>query len=59
MMRNALGWAVCVGLLVAGAATAADKVDPGKSEYDVNCAVCHGLTGKGDGPYKLSLSKAP
>ena len=23
----------------------------GKREYDVNCAVCHGAQGKGDGPY--------
>jgi mono/diheme cytochrome c family protein len=30
---------------------AADKVDFGKHEYDSNCAICHGLTGKGDGPY--------
>jgi mono/diheme cytochrome c family protein len=26
------------------------KMDPGKREYDSNCAVCHGLKGKGDGP---------
>lgn len=25
--------------------------DLGKREYDNNCAVCHGMTGKGDGPY--------
>ena len=25
--------------------------DIGKREYDNNCAVCHGVTGKGDGPY--------
>ncbi|HUL97276.1 MAG TPA: c-type cytochrome [Usitatibacter sp.] len=28
------------------------KVDLGKQEYNSRCAVCHGLTGKGDGPYK-------
>ncbi|MFA5924450.1 MAG: cytochrome c [Methylococcaceae bacterium] len=34
-------------------ALAADKLDIGKSEYDAACAVCHGLTGKGDdGPLK-------
>ena len=26
------------------------KVDLGKREYEANCAQCHGLTGKGDGP---------
>lgn len=25
-------------------------VDLGKIEYEANCATCHGLTGKGDGP---------
>jgi mono/diheme cytochrome c family protein len=28
-----------------------EKKDLGKREYDGNCAVCHGKTGKGDGPY--------
>ncbi len=27
------------------------KFDFGKREYDSKCAVCHGSTGKGDGPY--------
>jgi len=35
----------------ATAAVAADKlIDVGKSEYDAACSVCHGATGKGDGP---------
>ncbi|MGZ5074551.1 MAG: c-type cytochrome, partial [Usitatibacter sp.] len=28
------------------------KVDVGKREYDSKCAVCHGVKGKGDGPYQ-------
>lgn len=37
-------------------ALAADKVDVGKMEYNAACAVCHGLTGKGDdGPLKSLL----
>ena len=37
-------------LLIAGPlACAADDI--GKREYDNNCAVCHGISGKGDGPY--------
>ncbi|HVO88162.1 MAG TPA: cytochrome c [Casimicrobiaceae bacterium] len=60
MKRNALAWTLCAGTLVAaGAATAAEKVDVGKSEYDVSCAVCHGISGDGNGPYKPSLAKAP
>ena len=31
--------------------SAAQSVDVGKYEYDRHCAVCHGLSGKGDGPY--------
>jgi mono/diheme cytochrome c family protein len=27
------------------------EVDLGKNEFEVNCAVCHGLRGGGDGPY--------
>jgi mono/diheme cytochrome c family protein len=29
----------------------ADKLDFGKHEFDMYCAVCHGPGGKGDGPY--------
>jgi hypothetical protein len=29
----------------------AQSVDVGKFEYETHCAVCHGLGGKGDGPY--------
>ena len=43
-----------------GAAYAQDKkFDFGKREYDSNCANCHGLKGKGDGPYKPFLTKSP
>ena len=61
MKRRAAWWVLGAGVLMAttGAVVAAEKVDMGKSEYDVSCAVCHGLTGKGDGPYKSSLTKAP
>lgn len=44
----ALGMAVAVLTPVAGAA---DKPGLGQREYVANCAVCHGITGKGDGPY--------
>jgi len=43
-------------LLIAAAALSplsavAAKTDFGKYEYDSHCAVCHGASGKGDGPY--------
>lgn len=39
-------------LLVAGTVLAQQpKGDLGKKEYALHCAVCHGLTGKGDGSY--------
>ena len=46
--------AALVGALGAGqpwVAFGQQNVDMGKREYDANCAVCHGTTGKGDGPY--------
>jgi len=33
--------------------------DVGRIEYESNCAVCHGLEGKGDGPYRPFLTKTP
>ena len=60
MKRNAWKLALLAAVGVStGAALAADKVDPGKSEYDASCAVCHGVAGKGDGPYKGALTRAP
>ncbi len=33
------------------AAAQQQRTDVGRWEYDTHCAVCHGLKGKGDGPY--------
>ncbi len=47
-----------IGVMLIGisANVQADKLDIGKREYDSACAVCHGLTGKGDdGPLKSLL----
>lgn len=35
------------------------KTDFGKREYNANCANCHGLDGKGSGPYSDLLKKSP
>jgi mono/diheme cytochrome c family protein len=38
-----------------GYALAGGDVEMGKKEYDAKCAVCHGISGKGDGPYVNQL----
>lgn len=48
--------AVLIG--ASGLASAADKVDLGKTEYQANCAVCHGPQGKGGGAF-LELLNTP
>lgn len=52
----------CACLMLSAAALAqgtSQRVDFGKREYDSNCAVCHGTTGKGDGPIVELLTKSP
>lgn len=45
--------------VVSFAAEKDDKVDRGKREYVNNCAICHGVAAKGDGPYREFISKIP
>ncbi|HJV75989.1 MAG TPA: c-type cytochrome [Noviherbaspirillum sp.] len=56
--------------LVAGLASAAfivsafaqpkpDRADFGKREFESNCASCHGVNGKGNGPITDLLKKSP
>lgn len=33
----------------------ADKLDIGKLEYEQSCATCHGLDGKGKGPFSQAM----
>lgn len=40
-------------------ADATAKIDFGKQQYEAKCASCHGSKGKGDGPVKPWLTKAP
>jgi mono/diheme cytochrome c family protein len=35
------------------------KIDFGKREFEANCATCHGVTGKGNGPITDLLKKSP
>jgi mono/diheme cytochrome c family protein len=34
-------------------------IDAGKQAFEVNCAVCHGMDAKGNGPYSPSLKVLP
>lgn len=45
--------------LACGTAFAAERLDVGKKEYESKCAVCHGVNGKGGGPYVEMLKRAP
>jgi mono/diheme cytochrome c family protein len=52
--------AVVAGMaLVTTTAMAQPRTDFGKLEYDNNCAVCHGSSGKGDGIYVEILKRSP
>lgn len=59
MKASKLASALLAMTIIAGPAMAAygaepsapDRLDIGKREYDAKCAICHGHTGRGDGPY--------
>jgi high-affinity iron transporter len=56
--------AAAAAALLAGPALAAPPKTPelvakGKSSYDVNCAACHGASGRGDGVAASSLNPKP
>jgi len=53
MRRNRIIAALMAALMMGFAATviAQPRIELGKREFMSNCAVCHGVTGKGDGSY--------
>lgn len=51
MMGKRTQAAVAVAVLAALSTVIGAADDIGKREYDNNCAACHGVTGKGNGPY--------
>ena len=58
-MRASLFWTIAAlsgGFI--GCASAED-VDLGQLEYRSNCAACHGVTGKGDGPVGREMKVQP
>lgn len=50
---------VLMGLLSGFAFAQTGKVDLGKREFDANCASCHGINGKGNGPLVEWLRRSP
>ncbi|MGE5336867.1 MAG: c-type cytochrome [Gemmatimonadota bacterium] len=53
-MKRAMSGAVLAGtaaVMLCGAATGQTLADYGRAEYDAHCAVCHGLSGKGEGSF--------
>ena len=61
--RSQLAWLVSFlpvsFLLISGACWAQTSVALGRADFRDNCASCHGMTGKGDGPMRSSLVKPP
>jgi mono/diheme cytochrome c family protein len=51
--------ALSMALSGSGFAAGAEKRDLGKQEYESKCAVCHGVTGKGDGGAIDVLNRTP
>jgi len=59
-MRHSVMIAAVLLILLAGYSLApAQDQNKGKTLYENNCAVCHGTTGKGDGPAARTLASAP
>jgi mono/diheme cytochrome c family protein len=45
--------------LLASSSWAQTSIALGRADFRDNCASCHGMSGKGDGPMRLSLVKPP
>lgn len=57
---NIVAATLCAFLIApAFAQTKGEKVDAGKREFESNCASCHGVSGKGNGPLANLLKKSP
>jgi len=48
-----------IGTAVFSTAVLAQKNDSGKREFESNCASCHGIDGKGNGPLGELLRRSP
>ena len=57
MRRVWCAFAVSFIALICPGYAGAQAVDIGKYEYETYCALCHGKTGKGDGPFSMLVTK--
>jgi len=58
ILRAGIGITAWLSCLLAGCADLATK-DVGKEEVETKCVMCHGVSGKGDGPRALALTIKP
>jgi len=58
ILRATIGITAWLSCLLAGCVDLATK-DVGKEEYETKCVICHGVSGKGDGPQALALAIKP
>lgn len=61
-LRSRIGLAVglTLGIAVSSLASAAcSDATPGRGDYLVHCAICHGDSGRGDGPQAGTLTAPP
>lgn len=58
ILRATIGITAWLSCMLAGCADLATK-DVGKEEFETKCVMCHGVSGKGDGPRALALTKKP
>lgn len=61
MKTKIQAWLIVVGMAAYSGAVFAQqqKIDLGKQEFESNCAACHGMNGKGDGPMADQLRSSP
>ena len=50
---------ICSVFIAFSAFASAQGIDAGKAEYQSDCAACHGIDGKGNGPVSKELKTRP
>lgn len=59
LLQFIIGAACTIMIVPAFGQAKAGRVDFGKKEFESNCASCHGVAGKGNGPLTDLLKKSP